>query len=202
MPIQEVPLKHACEEVYGIGMSWYYELAKQGYVPKVVKGKIPFISATKRIVEYYRNLCDGNQSITLIEERTKLTSKRAEKLALEVMSLKGELVDLDSVEKVVGTVIVAFKARLLSLPAKLAPIVVGTKAAVAQKKILEAIHTVLEEFSQIDYDDLKRRKVDLEKDTKALKTVAKNDSKRVGRRKKNPKPRVKRRTRKVANVKS
>jgi len=197
---KKVNLQEACK-LFGITDKWYRALAKEGHVPVPVKNQIQFVYATRDIVKYYRNLAQGQGSMSLIDERTKLTHRQSEKLGLELQNMKGDLVHIESVEKVVEVAILGFKARLLSMPAKLAPVVIGLTAPEVQEVISKAVIDVLEELSQIDYAELKRRKEDMAPDKKDVKATRKNAGKRVGRPKKNVKPRSKRGTRKVANGK-
>jgi len=195
---QKVKVDEACK-LFDISPRRYRQIAQDGHAPVPVKNEIVFVEAVRQIVKYYRGLAQGQGSMTLVDERTKLTHKRAEKLELELENMKGNLVSLESVEKVVGTVIAGFKARLLSLPAKLAPVVVELTPAEAQEKIQKAIYDVLEELNQIDYAELKRGKDNLAPDKVKPKAAKKTKGKRVGRPRKSAKSGSKRGAGKVVN---
>jgi hypothetical protein len=125
-----------------------------------------------------------------------LAISQREKCDLEVAVKRGELV---SVEKAVGawaSTVVAARAKLLSMPTKLAPLVMtATTTEEVQELISGAINEALDELAEPDLSTLER-------DTESVDTgeaATETDSKRVGRPKKATKPGVKRGAGKVAD---
>lgn len=143
----------------------------------------------------------NHKSKTLEEERTRLASAQANKTELDVLVMKKELLPATDVEEVVNNMVSAFKAKILSIPPKLAPVLsVETDTAVVDNILKESMYEALQELS--NYDSEQYSAPDDKQDSEVSSTPTKADSKRVGRPKPKTKPRVKRRARSVANKKS
>jgi len=136
------------------------------------------------------------QEKTLEEEKIKLTSAQAEKVELEVEVLKGVLVPADEIEEHLNTIFGAFKARLLSIPTKAAPSVIGIiNVLEIEEAIKEYIYEALEELK--DYEPTERDRENINKIRKDTRATTETNSKPVVRPKKKTKQRSKRRTRTV-----
>ena len=187
----EISLEIACSKVYGITVARYGQLAKDGIVPRSIKGQIDFIASTKAVVDYYRKRAEGSGSITLTDERTRLTKLQADLTEIELAEKNGDVLPYDKVKadwiKFVGLM----KARLLNLPTKYAPLCYG-KTIVEIKQIVEdGIYQALAELAQLKYE---QRKV-VVGGNRHSESTGENARKRMGRRRKNAKSRGKRRAR-------
>lgn len=85
----------------------------------------------------------GGASKDLNAERARLASAQAEKAEMEIAEKKGDLLPVDSVAALWARVLTDCKSKLLSLPSKLAPQVVGKKREQARAIIELAIHDAL-----------------------------------------------------------
>lgn len=189
--MNQINLETACAKVYGITVQRYGQLAKDGIVPRSVKGQIDFIVSTKAIVDYYRKRAEGSGSATLTDERTRLTRLDANLREIELAEKNQEVLPYDEVKADWIKVLGIMKARLLNIPSKYAPVCFG-KTIPEIKEIVEGgIYQVLDELSQLEYED---RKI-TERGVKHPKAAAEDDGKRVGRRRKGIKSRGKRRAR-------
>lgn len=119
---------------------------------------------------------------TLETERTRLASAQAEKTELEVQVIKGNLIPSESVELVVNNMIAAFKAKMLSLPTKAAPVVINmADTAECEGVLKEYVYEALEELS--NYDSEQYSASGDKQGSKVSSSTTKADSKPVGRRK-------------------
>ncbi len=85
----EVSIEKVCKQIFGITPRRYRQLATEGVVPPVVKGKIDFLEAVKALIEYYRKLAAGQGSLTLVDERARLTKIQADMKELELQKKRG-----------------------------------------------------------------------------------------------------------------
>ncbi|VAX09335.1 hypothetical protein MNBD_GAMMA25-181 [hydrothermal vent metagenome] len=91
----------------------------------------------------------SSETGTLEEERIRLTKEQADKTAIENAKLRGELVPLDDMGTAWLAMTSAFRASMLSIPGKLAPILAAETDRHRVRQILEAeIEEALAELSQ------------------------------------------------------
>jgi len=196
MATNQISVVGACEKVYGITPRRYQQLAKEGFVPAGVKGEIDFIASTKAIIEYYRKKAEGSGSISLTDERTRLTKLQADLVERELREKDSELLPFEQVKADWLRYCGAVKARLLNLPTKYAPICFGKTIAEIKETIEGGIHQALAELVQLKYDEQSKTVV---RGGEHLHPAVKNDGKRMGGRRKSIKPRIKRGAGKVAD---
>lgn len=139
----------------------------------------------------------------LSSERARLAREQADHTAMKNAERRGELIEMELVTEYVTKIISASRAKLLSLPRKLAPVVRFADTDAKCEAILEAhIHESLEELSneqirvsiaQTD-EEGEDKELHLD-DDEDMAPTAKVDREPMGRRQKKTKPRSKRRTR-------
>ena len=197
----DVRLEEACKKVFGISSRRYRQLADEGAVPPVEKGKIDILKSCKYLLEYYRRLAQGQGSMSLLDERVRLTKINVAIKEMEFKKTQGELIEADQVMQLWGKVIHAIKQKLLAVPVKLPPLVFGAKSlSFIRNKVDNFIREVLVELSSIELSDKNiggtRPGVAGNKgNTRNVSASAKIKRKRMGGRKKNTKSRIMSRTR-------
>lgn len=160
------------------------QLVKEGVLPRADRGKYPFLGCVKGYIKYLRAMANDG-SLSLTDERTRLTRAQAEGEEMKVKALKGDLIHRDTAERVWEDVIVACRSRLLSMPSKVAPIVVHCKTIPEiRDKIESLVHEALNELSRIDPTDYANHPEGVE----AMDPAPEVGRKRVGRPKKNVEP--------------
>lgn len=153
----EQNLETICKQIFGITSRQYRNLANDGKVPPVVSGKIDFPLATKQLLEYYRKLAAGQGSLSLTDERIRLTKINADRKDLQLQKEKGELLHVDTVMKLQGGVMQNIRSRILSLPAKLATLSFGSSTIAENESIIrKGIYEVLDEIKEINFSDVSR----------------------------------------------
>ena len=104
----------------------YRQIADEDRVPKVVKGKILDPMATMTALAcYYQKLAEGNGSLSLTDERTRLTRINADKKELELEKARGELLDTAFAQKMWGGVLENIVKKIDIIPSKLPPLAYG-----------------------------------------------------------------------------
>ena len=97
---------------------------------------------------------NGRNEIDLNQERGRLAVLQQEKLQLEIAELRGHLVKVSAVEARWQDLCAAMRAKLLSLPGKLAIAVAPPdKVQIAQDRSQALVYEALSELSQGSTDD-------------------------------------------------
>lgn len=123
----------------------------QGIVPK--SGEM--LEILTAIIHYQKeNSSNKEKKGALYEEEVRLTRARADKVELEVAEKKGTLIKVSEVVKVWGNYILACRAKLLSVPTKLAYELAGESDPLAIESMLrEVIDESLGELGRPEFDE-------------------------------------------------
>lgn len=124
-----------------------YNLANSGTIPKAENGQWNLTQCAHAYIKYLQGR-SGDEKRDFAAERIRKTRLEADILELEKAQLAGQLIPVDQVQAAWGRLIAAFRARMLALPTKTAPLVVAADSFIAAEKILtDAIHDALNELS-------------------------------------------------------
>lgn len=80
-------------------------------------------------------------------ERTRKVKLEADILALEKAQLEGRLIPADKAESAWISLVSAFRAKMLAIPSKCAPLVVGISYLDAESLLSDAIHNALSDLA-------------------------------------------------------
>jgi len=179
----------------------YRTLAEEGKVPKLAKGgKVTDpMAAMTALACYYQKLAEGNGSLSLTDERTRLTRINADKKELELEKARGELLDTAFAQKMWGGVLENIVKKIDIIPSKLPPLAYGLSIPEIKAVTERMIFEIKNEMSNPDLEQIAR--------TACNKGAAKFNTgapdlkrKRVGRQKPDAKPRGKRGAGKVVHI--
>lgn len=139
-----------CDRVLGITARRYREMAKQGIVPAVVKGKVAATEAIKAVIKYYRNRSKSGWNRAAYEDaRAVATRHKAALLELELRERKGRLVDAEKVKSAAFAQGRIVRDNLLNIPDRIASILAAETDHDRTREILTAeIRQALEELSK------------------------------------------------------
>ena len=193
----EINLEIASREIFGITSRQYRKHAHEDGAPIVIGGKVNLIQACKWLISYYRALAKGQGSLSLTDERTRLTKINADRKQLQLGREIGGLIDTTEAMRLWGAVCQAVRSKILSMPSKLSPLVLGIKTIPEIKDITEKfVREVLNELS--DPDLVKAAIISSSnRDMGYTKTPTATNRKRMGRSRKNTKSRELSRAREV-----
>ena len=91
--------------------------------------------------------------LDLVQERARLAAAQADAQEMRNRLMAGETLMASEVERVLGAVVDATCARLLALPSRAAPSLVGiTSVSVMQARLTEFIHEALAELSGTEFE--------------------------------------------------
>ena len=115
------------------------QLAREGIIPKAARGQYELVGCVQGYVRFLQERVDGGGT-----DRERLDRARAEEVELRLARAKGLLLDAEQVAVLGEMALGELKARLLVLPTKTAPLVVGCARIPQAKDILdEAIRDAL-----------------------------------------------------------
>lgn len=125
-------------EIIGISERRVNQLVKDGGIfTKELDGKF---DVQKSVENFYKNkFNDADSKASYDDERAKHERIKRERASLHLKVLKGELHKTKDVEEAMTTMIVNAKQKLLGLPTKAAPMVIGYKDITSIQQILSEI---------------------------------------------------------------
>ena len=119
----------------------FYYLVEVGVIPKSEDGTFVLGAV---LDAYIRKQTDTN---SLTAAKIRLTTAQAEKEELELEKRRGELVSAEAVKKVWAQDALNCKAKLLAIPIKIAPELVGLSPTAIQAKLKAVIYEALRELA-------------------------------------------------------
>lgn len=113
-------------EILGISKRRVNQIADEGIVfQREISGNFKMVECVE---QYYANkFSEEDYKVKYNEEHALLEKAKREKAELEVGKMKNELHASEDVEMVMTGMLVNFKNRILAIPSKLAPQIVGIK---------------------------------------------------------------------------
>lgn len=103
---------------------------------------------------YIRFLQQPARSASLTEAKQKLVEVQTALKEVELGHRRGELVEVSRCAAIWARAAAAIRARLLALPTKMAPMVVGKPVRETSEVLRRQVHEVLTELSQLKVDDV------------------------------------------------
>ena len=195
-----IELTKVSEPVFGITWRRYRQLAADDIVPPVVKGKIDFIEATRRLIEYYRGRAEAGGSLSLTDERTRLTRINADRKQFELEKARGDAIDTAKAMKLWSVVMENIVKKIDQIPAKLPPLAYGLTTPEIKAVTEKMVYEIRNEIANPDLAEIARMGGN-KRASKHTSPKAATHSKRLGRRKPNVKPGGKRGAGKVVHGK-
>ena len=172
-------------EALGITQRHVLRLVQTGILPKTDDPK----QITNAYINHSKESKGGKAD--LIEERTRLIRIQADKRELELKIAQGELIHVDTAMQLWGQVVQSVRSKLLAIPTKLAPLVLGCKGLSEIKDTVEKqIYEVMEELKNPKLKTDKKSMGAHSTDMADHKTADKTHHLRMGRQTKSSKPRV------------
>ena len=155
-------------------------LANSGVVVKINRGKYHRDKSTQGYIRQIREMANYGGSPDLIRERTRIAKENADKKALENAIMRKQYVHVPTIQKIMSTLIIETKNKILSSSSKAAPMIsAGVQSTSEIKEVIDnALYDALRDLSDLDIGRL----LMAEGRTKQVRTETKTKSKRVGRK--------------------
>lgn len=176
-----VAITDLCESTLGITPRRYRDLAKEGIVPVTEKGKVPFLPTVKAVIEYYRKRAEAGGSLSLTDERTRLTRLNADRRELQLQKERGDLINCGVAVKLWAAVCLNIKTKIEQIPSKLAPLAYGLKTPEIKAVADQMVYEVLMEIANPNLEQIARQMETRKIKPKAAGTVKRKPA--AGRKK-------------------
>jgi hypothetical protein len=141
----------------GVNERVFYLMVEEGVIPKAGSGKYILGDVTEA---YWRSRFDTEG---LEAEQTRLTKARADLAELELAEQRGEVHRAAAVMRVWADNVMNGKTRLLSIPTKISPELVGKDLQEIQTKLKTEINEALNELAEYDERRITRAAASLRK---------------------------------------
>jgi len=132
------------------------QLAKDDIIPKGERGKYDLIGSVHGYIDFLKAKAGGDFTAEdVIKNKNKLMKAKAEIAEIERMKATGELIPKQEVKSTWLELINKVKQKLLSIPNKVAPIVVSIKNTneiklILQDKIYEALYEITSDDGSVE----------------------------------------------------
>jgi len=151
------------------------QLAKEEIIPKAERGKYDLVGSVQGYIDYLKAKVGGDFTAEeVLKNKNKLLKAKAELAEIEKMKATGELIPKEEVKRTWLELVQKVKQKLLSIPNKVAPVVVTVKSINEIKLILQ--DKIYEALYEISSDDRS-----VAKNNESNKTTATPKNKSMGR---------------------
>ena len=151
------------------------QLAKDNIIPKAERGKYDLVSSVHGYIDFLKAKAGGDFTAEeVLKNKNKLLKAKAEIAEIEKMKATGELIPKEEVKRTWLELVHKIKQKLLSIPNKVAPVVVTVKNISEIKLILQ--DKLYEALYEITSDDRS-----VAKNNESNKTTATPKNKSMGR---------------------
>lgn len=132
------------------------QLVEEGVVDKVKTGTYELVPTIRKYILYLK-IKNDNSADETTNENTYMTEKTLHEKAkrqiseLELAQMQGKLHDSQDVEREMTKMLAAFRARMLSIPSKLAPrMIAQNEISIIEDALQNEVYSALQELA--DYD--------------------------------------------------
>ena len=141
----------------GLPERTFRHLVEEGVIPKADRGEYILGDVAKA---YWKHRLCGK---SLEMEQIRLTKARADRLELDLAEQRGEIHRASAIMRVWANNVINTKTRLLSIPTKAAPELVGKSIQEIQSNLEEEIGDALMELTDYDEQQIARAAASLRK---------------------------------------
>ncbi|MCK5748506.1 MAG: hypothetical protein KAH44_19980 [Oricola sp.] len=159
------------------------QLVKEDILPKPEKGKYDLIACVRAYIKYLQERAFGKDAAPQDThlERARLLKAQADKTELEVDTLRGNLMPVETIEADWLAMVMACRSRLLSIPSKTAfQIATLSDAHEIERFLKRVIYEALTELASMDDDAFESLPEDTEDGDLGLDAAAGADGESVG----------------------
>jgi hypothetical protein len=129
------------------------------------------MAAMTALACYYQKLAEGNGSLSLTDERTRLTRINADKKELELEKARGELIRTDVAQKLWAAVMANINLKIEIIPQKLPPLAFGLSIPEIKALTERMIYEVRMEIANPDLKEISKAGSDIKRVTKLDRTT-------------------------------
>lgn len=115
---------------------------------EILPAELELDTAIRSIIIHLKQKQSDPNADELYAERVRLTKAQADHKELQVAELEGRLIEVGAAKKAWISLVTAFRAKILTVPTKLAPQLTNLSVAEAEYLIRDQLYEALAELSQ------------------------------------------------------
>lgn len=137
--------------IVGKSSRWIRQLTSENVLKQVDRGKYLLSDAIQAYIEHVSGGKEADNKPRLIDHKTEHERIKAERAALELAEMRGELHRSEDVEIVMSDMLTAFRQKILAIPTKLSPQLTGIEEInIIKGRLTAALHEAIAELA--DYN--------------------------------------------------
>ncbi|MEF3312626.1 hypothetical protein PV433_27420 [Paenibacillus sp. GYB004] len=140
--------------IIGKSDRWVRQLTGEKVLTQVDRGKYVLSAAIQAYCEYLLGGKEEDKRPRLIDYKTEHEKAKAEKAALELEQMKGNLHPAEDVERLLSDLILTTKSRLLGVPSRIATECDNEPADVVESIVRKEIETALSSLAKYTPDKI------------------------------------------------
>ena len=135
------------------------QLAKDNIIPKAERGKYDLVSSVHGYIDFLKAKAGGDFTAEeVLKNKNKLLKAKAEIAEIEKQKATGELIPKEEVKRTWLELVHKIKQKLLSIPNKVAPVIVTVKnineiKLILQDKLYEALYEITSDDRSVAKDN-------------------------------------------------
>lgn len=138
-------------KVIGKTTRWVNELTQSGVFVRASRGKYLLAENVQRYIKHIQNRIEQDTEVDYHKEKASHERAKRQKAELELQIMRGELHKSSDVEIVMNDMIAVFRSKILGLPSKLAPQLVGkSEIPIILDILTRDVHEALSELAEYD----------------------------------------------------
>lgn len=127
------------------------QLRDEGIISEIQPNLYNLQTVTQQYIKYIKGDQEDGAALDYKRERALLVKSKREKEEINLDLMRKKVIDTVTVEQVMSDMLIKFRSRILSVPAKLAPELVNKKDKTEIFKLIKnATDEALEELSEFD----------------------------------------------------
>lgn len=149
-------------EIFKVSTRRVGQMVQEGIIPRFKTGSYKLIETLHKYHEYLEKV-EEEKNVNSVKkesenEKLKIEKIKRQKAEMELMQLKGELVNIEEVQLLYSGLIINFRSKMLALPNKVSPSIVGIDNLITVQDILtKEIYAALEELSRTNIDEIESK---------------------------------------------
>jgi phage terminase Nu1 subunit (DNA packaging protein) len=139
--------------IVGKSTRWIRQLTSEGVLRQTGRGKYILSVAIQSYIEHASGGKEEDGKLRFVDHKTEHERIKAEKAAIQLAQMRGELHTSDDVESVMSDMLTAFRQKILAIPTKLSPQLVGIEEInIIKARLTKDLHEALAELADYNPD--------------------------------------------------
>ena len=135
-------------EYLNVSYSRVYQLVRSGVLPEPVNGRFDPLKCNHAYIAHLKALAENKGDLSLQKERARLTKNQADSAEIDLAKARGDAISLEDTAKLWSEMVEAFRARVLAIGPKVAPLLDGLEVHERRDVVDTEVHEALTELSK------------------------------------------------------